>query len=81
MLFGHAPIILPAVTGLRVQINASVYAPLGLLHLSLLLRIVGDLTEWIPLREASGLLTVLSLAGYGGLLIAIRHTKRARRGP
>ena len=77
MLFGHAPTILPAVTGVRVRIDAHVYAPRALLHLSLLLRIVGDFTEWISLRATSGLLTVLSLAGYGGLLIATTYTKRA----
>jgi hypothetical protein len=74
MLLGHAPIILPAVTGVRVQINAAAYLPLALLHLSLMLRIAGDLEESTVLRAASGPLTVLALAGYAGLLI---RTSRA----
>jgi hypothetical protein len=69
MIFGHAPIILPAVTGLRVKYSAIAYAPLGLLHLSVLLRIAGDLFEWVDVRAASGPLTVVALASYAATLV------------
>ena len=69
MIFGHAPIILPAVTGLRVKYSAVAYAPLVLLHLSLLLRIAADFLQWIDLRALSGPVTVIALAGYAGTLI------------
>ena len=68
MIFGHAPIILPAVTGLRVKYSRLAYGPLALLHLSALLRVVADLFEAIDLRAASGVVTVLALASYAGVL-------------
>ncbi len=43
MIFGHAPIILPAVLGRPMPYYPSFYAHLVLLHLSLVLRIVCDL--------------------------------------
>jgi hypothetical protein len=74
MVFGHAPIILPAVTGVRVRVTAAAYVPLGLLHLSLLLRIAGDFADWVELRALSGPVTVAALAGYAGVLIAARSS-------
>jgi hypothetical protein len=69
MIFGHAPIILPAVTGLRVRFNAASYGPLALLHLSVLLRIAGDAGELPNMREASAVLTILALVSYAATLI------------
>lgn len=39
MVMGHAPVILPAVARIKVRFDAAFYAPLGLLHASLLLRL------------------------------------------
>ena len=49
MIFGHAPVILPGVTGRPMGYFAIFYLPLALLHLSLILRLVGDflLLPWI----------------------------------
>lgn len=79
MIFGHAPIILPAITGLRVQYTAALYVPLALLHLSLLTRIAADLFEWVGLRAASGPLTVIALAGYAATLVVASQKKRLAR--
>ncbi len=80
MVFGHAPIILPAVTGWRVRYGAAAYGPLALLHASVLLRIGADLGGLAPLREASGLLTILALLAYAGTLaIVSRRSLGARR--
>ncbi len=43
MVFGHAPVILPAVLRVRLPYHPILYAPLALLHASLLVRVVGDL--------------------------------------
>ena len=43
MIFGHTPIILPAVLGRPMAYHRSFYAHLILLHLSLLVRVVCDL--------------------------------------
>lgn len=73
MIFGHAPIILPAVTGLRVRHGAAAYLALALLHLSVALRVAADLFEYVDLRMASGPTTVLAFAGYAAsLLVASR---------
>jgi hypothetical protein len=64
MVFGHAPIILPAVTGARVQYSGVAYVPLVLLHISVVLRLAGDLLEWMDVRTASGIVTVVALASY-----------------
>jgi hypothetical protein len=64
MIFGHAPIILPAITGVRVRYTGYLYLPLGLLHVAVALRVVGDMFAWLDLRAASGILTVLALALY-----------------
>jgi len=79
MVFGHAPIILPAVTGWRVRYGALAYGPLALLHASVLLRLVADIAEAAALRGPSGLLTILALVSYAGaLIVASRRGARAR---
>jgi hypothetical protein len=45
MVFGHAPIIFPAVLRVAVPYHASFYLPLVLLHLSLLVRLAGNATR------------------------------------
>jgi hypothetical protein len=80
MVFGHAPIILPAVTGWRVRYGAAAYGPLALLHASVLLRVAADVGEFAALREASGLLTILALVAYAGTLVIVsRRSLAARR--
>lgn len=69
MIFGHAPIILPAVTGLRIRYSAAAYAPLVLLHISVSLRIASDLFERIEMRAISGPATIVALAGYAATLV------------
>jgi len=50
MVFGHAPIILPAVVRLRLPFHPGFYLPLLLLHASLALRLTGDALGDFPLR-------------------------------
>jgi hypothetical protein len=61
MIFGHAPIIFPAVLGVAVPFHAFFYAHLVLLHLSLVLRVAGDLALWWPGRQWGGLLNVVAI--------------------
>ena len=56
MVFGHAPIIVPAVLRVAVPYSPAFYAPLALLHLSLLVRIAGDATGAFDWTRAGGLL-------------------------
>jgi len=61
MIFGHAPIIFPSVLRLPISYNPRYYAHLGLLHLSLGLRIGGDLILNMDLRRWGGLLNGLAI--------------------
>jgi hypothetical protein len=74
MIFGHAPIIFPAVIGKPIPFQSSFYIHLALLHLSLILRVVGDLALWLPARQWGGLLNVVAI------LLFIANTVRAMRG-
>lgn len=64
MVFGHAPIILPAVARLPVPYGPLLYGPLVLLHASVALRVGSGLAGWPPGRRWSGLLTVAALLAY-----------------
>jgi hypothetical protein len=61
MIFGHAPIIFPAVLGVAVPYRAAFYGHLVLLHASLVLRVGGDLAPWWPGRLWGGLLNALAV--------------------
>jgi hypothetical protein len=76
MIFGHAPIILPAVLRIPVTYTRSFYAPLIFLHLSLALRVTGDLLAWPQARRWGGLLNVLVLLVFiANTLWAIHRSK------
>jgi hypothetical protein len=40
MIFAHAPLVVPVIAGVRMSYSAAFYAPLFLLHGSLLLRLL-----------------------------------------
>lgn len=61
MIFGHAPIILPAVLGRAMPYRPTFYAHLVLLHLSLALRVVADLGGDLSARQWGGLLNVIAV--------------------
>lgn len=67
MIFGHAPIIFPALFGFTAQFSKTLYIPLVLLHLSLALRIIGDFTLSMELRQWGGLFNVMAALLYLGL--------------
>jgi len=61
MIFGHAPVIFPAVLGRGMLYRPAFYIHVVLLHIFLTVRVVGDLTvEMLP-RSVGGLLNALTL--------------------
>lgn len=79
MVFAHAPVILPSVVGVPLPYEPRLYAPLILLHASVLLRVVGDLTGSAALRRWSGLFSVLALVLYAATALTGRlRASRAR---
>ncbi len=66
MIFAHAPIILPTITGLALPFQKGFYLHAALLHLSLVLRIAGDVflspsvQRWAGLLNAAAILLFLA---------------------
>ncbi len=61
MIFGHMPIILPAVLARAVAYSPLMYAPLLLLNLSLALRLAGDLWLGLGVRQWGGILNAIAI--------------------
>ena len=61
MIFGHAPIILPALTGLQLRFTPLFYVHLALLHVTLIYRMYGNLTGDLIVRQRGGLLNAITL--------------------
>lgn len=63
MVFAHAPVIFPAVLGRPLPWHGRFYVHVGLLHLSLAVRIAGDLAGGLgPWRVWGGMLNAVALA-------------------
>lgn len=69
MIFGHAPIILPGVLRIPFAYSPLLYAPLALLHLSLILRLMGDATQNLIWRMWGGLLNEVAISGFLLLMV------------
>lgn len=61
MIFAHAPVILPTITGLAMPFRNAFYMHAGLLHLSLLIRIAGDLALLPGGQIFGGVLNALAI--------------------
>ncbi len=75
MIFGHAPIILPAVLHIALPFSRAFFGHLALLHLSLILRVMGDLAPNQSWRAWGGMLNVIAL-----LLFLANTVRSARQG-
>ena len=81
MIFGHAPLIFPSVLGRPMAYLPAFYGPLVVLHLSLILRIAGDLLNVVPLRQWGALLNGVALLLFlvlTGLALAQGRVEPAR---
>jgi hypothetical protein len=67
MIFGHAPIIFPAIVQVQVIFSPAFYIHLALLHLSLLVRVIGDMTSLGTLRSWGGLLNEVAILLFLGM--------------
>ena len=74
MIFAHAPIVLPALTGLTLGYRRRFYTHLVLLHASLAIRVAGDLLFSLPLRQWGGLINGVAI------LLFMLNTAAAVRG-
>ena len=81
MVFAHAPVIAPAVVRRPLPYYPAFYAPLALLHVGLLLRvIVGDGAGVTAAWQLGGILNEVAILGFVGVTIgAFVRARRARR--
>jgi hypothetical protein len=79
MVFGHAPVIFPAVLRVAVPYNASFYVPLALLHGSLAVRLAGDAAGRFDWTRLGGMLNAVALAAF--IVGTVTAVLRARGKP
>lgn len=69
MIFGHGPLIFPALTGLRIPYRPVFYAPLTLLHLSLAVRVWTDLAGPLELRPLAALGNAAAILAFQACMV------------
>ena len=78
MIFGHAPIIAPALLRVSLPYRAWFYLPLAVLHLSLAERIVGDIIENHASRARGAAGNAAAIALFIAAMLAAGIAGRAR---
>lgn len=68
MIFGHALIIVPAITSRMVSYRSMFYLPLALLHAALLARIIGSFAASLVLRQWGGVFNVIAILLFLGMV-------------
>ncbi len=76
MIMAHAPIILPAVTGVPLQFSRLFYFPVVLLHLSLATRIGADLMHSWSGRQWTGVVNIVAVLFF---MAVIAHSVKLAR--
>jgi hypothetical protein len=72
MIFVHAPVILPAVLRRPLAYHPALYAPLALLHLSLLARVMlGDAAGWEPAWRWSGVANIVAVLSFAACVVVL----------
>lgn len=69
MIFGHAPIIFPAVLGVPINFQPAFYLHLILLHVSLVSRVTADYANLYTLRTWSGMLNAAAILMFIGMTV------------
>ncbi len=78
MVFGHAIIVVPVFTNLAFPYHKVMWLPLGVLHVSLLVRAYGDVAGSFSTMEWGGMLNATALALFA--LVAVGTVLRANVG-
>lgn len=76
MIFAHAPVIVPAVLGVKLPYRPSFYLPLVLLHVGMAIRLAGDWSENLRLWQCGGIVNEVAIVLY--LALAAASAVRAR---
>lgn len=79
MAYGHAPIILPAVSTLGFKWHHGFYIPLAVLHLGLAARVLAGLTTWFTWRQYAAAANALALLIFALMVVgSLRRAKLPR---
>jgi len=79
MIFGHAPLIFPAVLKLPIEFNRFSYVPLILLNASLVARVAGDLIALADVRAWGGMMNAAAIIlFFGGIIASVIRAKSQR---
>ena len=76
MIFGHMPIILPALLNVNLPFHPVFYLNLFLLHTSLILRVSADLAGWFEARRWGGLLNEVAILSF--LIMTVLSIQRVK---
>jgi len=79
MIFGHAPIIFPAVARIKIPYHPAFYLQLGVLHASLLMRVVGDLGDMLPVRQVAAIANGVALLTFVATMVVSALRGRSNR--
>jgi hypothetical protein len=79
MIFGHAPIIFPAVMRVKIPWHPLVYLPLVLLHTSLVWRVAGSFLDRVELTSQGGMANAIALLVF--ILTLLASVLRGQREP
>ncbi len=76
MIFAHAPIIVPSILPIQIRFHPILYGPTIFLHLALLLRVLGDIGAWQPVRAWGGLLNAIAILWFMGQMVYLAATSK-----
>ena len=77
MIFGHAPVIFPAVLGVAIPFRRLFYVHLALLHVGVALRVTGDLGAGAAIARDGALLNAVAIAMFFILTAGSTLARRA----
>ena len=78
MIFGHAPVILPAVLRVSVPFHPALYLPVALLHATLAVRVAGDLFGAHVLVRWGGVGNIVAVVGFLATVAITAAVRRAQ---
>lgn len=81
MIFGHMPIILPALTGIKLHYTPLLYGHLVLLHTTLIYRMYGNLALDFTARRHGGLLNVVAVLLFISVTILLAIMSNIKQQP
>jgi hypothetical protein len=76
MVFGQAPFVFPEMLQGRLRFGARLYVPVVVLHVSLVLRVAGDITRTVWARQWGGLIGAVSILLFVATMLSLSSTAR-----